>query len=134
VEIRLQTIYKGSFKHVVVLEIDGKCPARDYLDEAEQKNKADHARLVTRIQVVADTENFRNSEIFNVEGDGLYAFKTSKGLRLYAFYDENRLLIACYGADKAKKKQQQKDIGHAKKRMNDYFEAKKKRANIQIVE
>jgi hypothetical protein len=119
---------------VVALEIDGKCPAIDYLDEAEQKKKADYNRLVTRIAYVANTANFRNSEIFNVEGDGLYAFKTTQGLRLYAFYDENQLLIACYGADKPKKKQQQKDRQLAKKWMDRYFNAKKTGENVQIVQ
>jgi hypothetical protein len=121
------------FKHVVALEIDGKCPANAYLEESEEKKEADYKRLVTRIAVVADSANFRNSEIFNFEGDGLYAFKTSKGLRLYAFYDENQLLIACYGADKPKKKQQQKDCQQAKKWMDRYFNAKKIGENVQIV-
>jgi hypothetical protein len=133
VEIRLQTIYKGSFKHVVALEIDGKSPARAYLEESEEKKEADYKRLLTRIAFVADNANFRNSEIFNFEGDGLYAFKTSKGLRLYAFNDENRLLIACYGADKPKKKQQQKDCQQAKKWMDRYFNSKKTGINVQIV-
>jgi hypothetical protein len=133
VQIRLHTIYKGSIKHVVALEIDGKCAAKEYLDEAEEKKNADYNRLVTRIGCVADRANFRNSEIFNFEGDGLYAFKTSKGLRLYAFYDENQFLIACYGADKPKKKQQQKDRQQAKKWMDRYFSAKQTGVNVQII-
>jgi hypothetical protein len=133
VDIRLHTIYKGSFKHVVALEIEGKCPADAYLEETQQWKEADYKRLVARIEVVANTANFRNNEIFNFEGDGLYAFKTSKGLRLYAFYDENRLLIACYGADKPKKKQQHKDFQQAKKWMDRYFNAKKTGENVQIV-
>ena len=132
-EIRLHTIYKGLVKHVVALEIDGKCPASDYLDEAEQKKNAEYKRLVTRIESVANHANFRNSEIFNVEGDGLYAFKTSGGLRLYAFYDKNQLLIACYGADKPKKKQQQKDCRQARTWMDRYFNAKKYGGDIQII-
>jgi len=133
VEIGLRTIYKGSVKHVVALEIDGKCPASDYLSEAEEKKNAEYRRLVVRIESVANKAHFRNPEIFNVEGDGLYAFKTSRGLRLYAFYDKNQLLIACYGADKPKKKQQQKDLQQAKTWMDRYFNAKKSGESIQII-
>ncbi len=118
----------------MLLEIDGRRPARDCLEEAERKNKADYGRLLARIQAVADKQVFLNPEIFNFEGDRLYAFKTARGLRLYAFYDRNRLLIACYGADKAKKKQQQKDCNQARKWMNDYFSVQRTQPNIPIVE
>jgi plasmid maintenance system antidote protein VapI len=88
---------------VLVLEIDAKSPADDYLRSSERSKSVDFKRLVARIAMVANTPNFRNTEVFNAEGDGLYAFKTAHGLRLYAFFDEDQLLIACYGADKPKK-------------------------------
>jgi len=131
-DIVLHTIYKGAVKHVVALAIDGKSAARDYLQETEKTKPKEFTKLSVRIQSVADTYQFRNSEIFRSEGNGIYAFKTSGGLRLYAFNDENQLLVACFGADKAKKKQQQKDCQQARKWMDRYLEYKGSGANIEI--
>lgn len=132
-DIRLRSLYKGTVKHVFVLEIDAKSPAGDYLQSSERSKSVDFKRLVARIAAVADTPNFRNTEIFNAEGGGLYAFKTAHGLRLYAFFDEDQLLIACYGADKPKKKQQQKDIKQAKLWMQRYFDGKNQGVRIQRI-
>jgi hypothetical protein len=115
-----------------VLRIDGKSAAGDYLDEIEKIQLSEFEKLSQRIEMVANVAVFRNKEIFNNEGNGIWAFKTSRGKRLYAFYDENQLLIACYGADKPKKKQQQKDIEAAGKWKDRYFEAKTKNEAIKI--
>lgn len=131
-DISLETVYRGSIRHVVTLEIDGKSPARDYLEEIEKIQLKEFEKLSQRIEVVANTPVVRNKEIFNSEGDGIFAFKTSGGKRLYAFYDEGQLLIACFGADKPKKKQQQKDIDKAREWKERYFKAKTSNQTIKI--
>jgi hypothetical protein len=131
-DISLDTVYRGSVKHVVTLRIDGKSAARDYLDEIEKIQPSEFDKLSQRIAFVADAAVFRNREIFNNEGNGIWAFKTSGGKRLYAFHDENQLLIACFGADKAKKKQQQKDIAAAVKWKDRYLTAKANNETIKI--
>jgi hypothetical protein len=133
VDIRLISLYQGKCKQAFVLEIDARSPANDYLRSNEQFKNADFKQLVARVRMVADTPHFRNTEIFKPEGHGLFAFKTRHGLRLYAFFDEDQLLIACYGADKPKRKQPQKDINHAKLWMQRYFDAKKQGVRVQRI-
>lgn len=126
----LVSLYEGKSWHVVALKITGQCPTHDYLEHAEKRNRKDRDRLVSRIQRVADMAHFRNTEVFNNEGDGIYAFKTREGLRLYAFFDAGHLIVTVSGSDKPKKKQQQKDIAEAAKWRDRYLALKSKPIKI----
>jgi len=132
-DVRLLSVYRGTIWHVVAFEVDDECPTKTYLEYAEEKNRKERDRLMARIKMVADVPQFRNREIFNHEGDGIFVFKThADGLRLYCFYDEGRLIVTVNGVDKPKKKQQQKDIAAARKWRDRYNNAKKAVAGIKI--
>jgi putative component of toxin-antitoxin plasmid stabilization module len=124
-DTKLVSIYEGAHWHVVAFQTDGKTPTHDYLEKAKKNNEKDHDRLMARINMVADFATYNNDQVFNHEGDGIFAFKTRQGLRLYCFKEENRLIVTVSGSDKPKKKQQQKDIGDAKKWRSRYYAARK---------
>ena len=84
---------------------------------------------MARVKLVADTMVWRNSDIFKLERDNIYAWTHRSGLRLYAFTDAGQILMATNGGDpqgKQNKKQQTKDIETAIKRRAEYFSAKTK--------
>lgn len=133
-DTRLKSLHKGRVWHVVALELDGECPTDEYLRKAERKNPKDFQQLVARIHRVSDQERERNTEIFHHLRDGIYEFKTTKGLRLYCFQDEGRLIVTVTGADKPKKKQQQKDIAEAAAWRDRYMSRKKPNQRIPIID
>jgi hypothetical protein len=131
---QLKSIHKGRVWHVVALELDGQCPTEEYFRDAERRNSKDLQQLVARIHRVSGQEHESNPEIFRHERDGIYVFKTRKGLRLYCFLDEGRLIVTVTGADKPKKKQQQKDIEEAARWRDRYLAFKEQNSEIPIID
>lgn len=119
----LEAVYAGKFVRISALVIDGESPAREYLQASA--TRPDFGVLMARIRMVADNQNLRNEDIFKRKGDGIYEFRTKKGLRLYAFYDGPDLIIAAYGNNKPGRERQTRDIAQAEKWRRKYFEAKR---------
>ncbi len=93
-DIQLFTLYVGSVKRVVALVIDGRNPVLEFFKDHEASNPNQLAQLRARYESVADASHFRNIEVFKPLGDGLFEFRTRRGLRLYAFHDEGHVIIA----------------------------------------
>ncbi len=134
-DIQLFTLYVGSVKRVVALVIDGRNPVLEFFKDHEASNPNQLAQLRARYESVADASHFRNIEVFKPLGDGLFEFRTRRGLRLYAFHDEGHVIIATNGGAKNTPKEQDTDIRKARQLKNDYFNAKqqsKRNPNIKI--
>jgi len=131
-DIQLITLYRGSVKRVVALVIDGRNPVSEFYGQHESSHEKQLDQLRARVEMVANTHNYRNTEAFRPLGDGLFEFRTRQGLRLYAFQDEGHLIIATNGGGK---KKQSSDISKARQLKNDYYNAKKqsqRNPNIKI--
>lgn len=137
-DIQLQTLYVGSVKRVVALVIDGRNPVLEFFEDHESSNPNQLAQLRARYESVADASHFRNTEVFKPLGDGIFEFRTRRGLRLYAFHDEGHVIIATNGGGKNTRKEQNADIRKARQLKNDYFSAKQQAQrnptiNIRII-
>lgn len=130
IEIILKTLHVGSCRRVAALELEGKCPAKDFIEELAQSNAPGHNSFIARVDTISEHDKYRNPRTFKYLGDGLYEFKFNKtSMRLYAFYDEieglePQLIIATNGGKKNAKKEQNRDIERAKTLKAKYFAAK----------
>lgn len=100
-EIIAYQVKIGSARELVALELDGKCPARDFLTELE-------------------TSNSKGFQILDGARQ-LYEFRTRSGIRLYCFLAGQALVFLTNGGKKNTKKEQNRDIQSAK-RFFDRFE------------
>jgi phage-related protein len=82
------------------------------------------ARLLTE---TAKSGPPRNKEKFKQleDTDGLYEFKTSGGMRILCFWDDNSLIICSHGFMKKKQKTPVEEITRAESFRSTYFNAKK---------
>lgn len=126
VEITLSTLHLGSARRVVMLAINGKDLAEDFLLKLQKDDRNKLNSITTRIKAVANYPRYENKITFRDVGDGIYEFKRP-GLRLYAFYAEingqDQLILCTNGG--IKNKDQQKDIRQAKALKNEFFAALK---------
>lgn len=117
-----------------MLEMDGRCPSEDYLRCVAADKPKDFAQLVQRIERIAGRMAETNPEIFKPVGGKVFEIKSTKGSRLYCFQDDGRMIIIAMGADKPKRKQQQRDIKEARDWRRRYFERKTIDPDIPIVQ
>jgi len=138
IEIKLTTLHLGNCRRVVTIGINGKDPAKLFLEKLRKDDLRKWERLTDRIENVSNHFTYENDQIFNYIEDGIYEFKRP-GLRLYAFYDEigeeHQLILCTNGGKKNNKREQQADIKRAIKIKADYLAAKSsKTARFKITE
>jgi len=111
-------------------------PCHDFLTTVQLEQPNEHAKLMARLQRSADHGPPRNEEqCKQLDGkrpeETVYEFKTHK-LRLFWFYDENRLILCANGIVKGTKKEQNQAIAVARRWKADYLAAKDAK-KIQII-
>ena len=133
-DVRLLTVYPGSVRNIVALVLDSRCDADDFLRECQHKNPKHFAQLLSRVHRVAHHQQLiLNEAFFRKERDGIVAFDTASGWRLYAFQDGNQLIILTNGGTKNGKKEQTRDINKAVQMRATYEQAKKNKVKILTV-
>lgn len=132
----LSEITSGSRFRLYALSSDTQQPCHELLITAENQMPDEHAKLMARLQRTADHGPPLNQEqCRQLKGDRpeetIYEFKTHK-LRLFWFYDDNRLILCANGIVKgtAKKQAQAIDVARSWKAQ---FLAAKEAGQIQTI-
>jgi mRNA-degrading endonuclease RelE of RelBE toxin-antitoxin system len=89
-----------------------------YLETLTKTEKEQITSLFERLAdegVIWDERKFKNEE------DGIWAFKYKK-VRVYCFFDENRVVLLTNGADKKRRKANREDLKRAKNIREEYYE------------
>ena len=69
----------------------------DFINALSEKNKTEHARVIRRLEQLAERGPSRKKTEFNNLGSGLYEIKTRDGARIIFFYDKNNIVICACG-------------------------------------
>lgn len=134
--IYLAEITAGDAFRIYAVSSQTDAPCHAFLTQVQHEQPAEHAKLMARLQRSAVHGPPRNEEqCKQLDGrspeETVYEFKTHK-LRLFWFYDENRLILCANGIVKGTKKEQNQAIAVARKWKAAYYAAKQAK-KIQIV-
>lgn len=95
-----------------------------FIAALEQDNPTEHARVMRRLEQLADRGPSRKRDEFNDLDDDLYEAKSRGGGRIVFFYDEGRIVICACGFAKKSKKTPGSVLKTARTRMKAYEERK----------
>jgi hypothetical protein len=106
---------------------DGRlhCPVFDFLADADSLEPSDLRRLSAALERTARMGPLKNEAKFRhlTDSDKIFEFKTSGTLRLFCFFDENRVIVCTGGLIKKGQKPPSEEIRKAEGWKNRYFEA-----------
>jgi len=124
----LSEVVRGSSCSIYALSSENAEPCHEFLESTLLQHRNEHAKLLARLQRTADHGPPRNQEqCRQLNGDRpeetVYEFKTKK-LRLFWFYDENRLILCANGIVKGTAKEQKQAIATARNWKAQYQVAK----------
>lgn len=106
----------------------GKCLIEEFLVDLKSLSPNDWKRIVSMIARTAEHGPPRDEEQCRaLEGDraeGLFEFKTRGGVRVFWFYDQDRIIICTHGFIKKKQKTPPGEIERARLIRRRYFEEK----------
>lgn len=82
----------------------GRCQVQEFLTQLEANDPKEHAVVDRRITFLAERgTDYRNKEQCRSLGDDVYELKTRrKGIRLYFFFDMDRIVICTHAGIKKK--------------------------------
>lgn len=126
----LTEFIRGRQFRLFLVGSDTQNPAYDFLQHLAQSHPDEHAKLLARLQHAADhgpPKNKEQSRQLKGTGPVVLEFKTHK-LRLFWFYDEQRVILCVNGIVKGTPKAQQQAIATARQWKSDYLAAKKAKA------
>jgi hypothetical protein len=105
-------VKSGASREVIALELDGQCPARDYLLDLANHNAKGWQILSSQIRLSADVPRLQTRDTFKLLDPSrqLYEFRTRSGLRLYCFLNDDQLILLTNGGKKNTTKEQDRDI------------------------
>lgn len=108
----------------------------EFISHLLKTDQREHARVMRRLEQLANRGPSRNKTEFNHLGGGLYESKTKGGARIIFFYDKNSIVVCAYGFVKKRDKTPKDVLNTAKTRKNDYEKHKSlnKPFNIEISE
>lgn len=124
--VSLTEFIRGRLFRLFLVGSDTQNPAYDFLQHLEQTNPDEHHKLLARLQLAADQGPPKNKEqCRQLKGKGpvVLEFKTHK-LRLFWFYDENRVILCTNGIFKGTAKEQAQAIATARQWKTNYLAAK----------
>ena len=92
--------------------------------------------LYGQIRFLCDVPEIRNRKTFKMLDPSrqLYEFRTRAGLRLYCFLHGNQLVLLANGGKKNTKKEQTRDIEHAKQLQDEFLALKDAGAKLILIE
>ena len=127
--MNLLPVSKGFYAVYAVAKSREHCELLEFLEGLGQTLQKDSDRMLALLGRVAVEGPPRNTEICHQIKGKLFEFIQGR-LRVLWFYDEERLIICTDGFVKKGRKTPRREIDHAIRLMDDYFEDKKK-AQIQ---
>jgi hypothetical protein len=135
-EIIAYQIKSGDARELVALELEGKCPARDFLLDLEASNAKGFQILQGQIRFLSDVPNIAPRDTFKLldVSRQLYEFRTRSGIRLYCFLSGETLVLLTNGGKKNTRKEQNRDISQAKDACDSFNALLRKGAELHIIE
>ncbi|MCW5547515.1 MAG: type II toxin-antitoxin system RelE/ParE family toxin [Opitutaceae bacterium] len=132
----LSEIAAGNSFRLYAIGSEGRSPCHDFLTSIQTDHPDEWAKLMARLQRAADhgpplsnPEQCRKLKGSSPE-DTVYEFKTHQ-LRLFWFYDQDRMILCSNGLLKGTRKEQDRAIAIARRWKADYLTAKS-RGRIQF--
>jgi len=129
-------VHSGIKRELVALELDGKCPAQEFLLNLETTNAKGFQILKGQIRFLADVQNIVPRDTFKLldAARQLYEFRTRSGIRLYCFLVGHTIVLLTNGGKKNTRREQNKDIQKAKQACDHFFGLINKGAELTIIE
>lgn len=124
--IVLTELTRGRRFRLFLVGSDTQSPAYDFLHQLGQTHPDEHTKLLARLQHAAEhgpPRNHEQSRQLKGRGPVVLEFKTHK-LRLFWFYDENRVILCTNGIVKGTPKAQALAIAKARQWKADYLATK----------
>lgn len=118
--IETRTVVSGSKFTIDEIVKNGKSHVKSFVDSLEQRQRAG---IIQLIENVADNGPPRNKEKFRHEGDEIYALKYNQ-VRIYCFFEKNKLILLTNGAIKKQRKAKSGDIDKAKAMRMEYMKGR----------
>jgi mRNA-degrading endonuclease RelE of RelBE toxin-antitoxin system len=95
--ITTETFLNGSVFSIAVVVKDGHCTVRDFLEQEIDSNARN--KVLALLNFIVERGTPHNEEKFRLEGEGIFALKTSE-VRLYGFFDGRKLIVLTHGFKK----------------------------------
>jgi phage-related protein len=120
----LRRMIAGRAFSVYAFGHDDGCPLFDFLERLERDDEAEHAKIMARISQTAECGPPRNVEQCRFIPElGGFELKTRGGVRVFAFYEERRLIICSHGFLKKKQKTPRAQLDRATATRTEYRQA-----------
>jgi hypothetical protein len=108
----------------------GPCPALKFIQQQATGWPEEMARFGARLAAISENgvpQPHDDSVFKKLKGtDGLFEFRSPKGLRLICFWDDN-LIVCTHGYVKDGQKAPKHELAHGQRMMREYIESKKAR-------
>lgn len=105
----------------------------DFLENLIKENCAEHARMIRRLERLAEQGATRRRDEFNDLGGGLYEAKTKGGARIAFFYDRNSIVICAAGLNKKSAKTPKRFLKTARLRQRAYENHRKAGQDFKVL-
>jgi len=129
--VDLRLIHEGV--HFTLYAIETGESVGQFLEELERDDQADSARLIRRLEQLANTGPSAKRNEFNALGNELYEAKTHGGARVVFFYRPASIVICACGFHKQSRKTPRKWIQTALQRKNAYEKEQQTPRRIRVV-
>lgn len=103
-------VKSGNAFSIYVLEENGKC---DLLSFFESLPAGEMSKIERYLDRTKDYGLIRNTEIFKAIGNGLFEFRTWRGVRVFCFVDSGKLMVCTSGYIKKRNKLDNSEINRA---------------------
>lgn len=123
--LTLRQLLHGPSFSILALCQNGICATEEFLAEAEKNDPDELSSLLALLERTSKHGPPKNKEKSRDVGGDILEFK-SKSLRICYFYDKGRMIICTHGFGKPAKKVQNREIKHAMKLREQYFNLKVK--------
>lgn len=135
-EIIAYRVKAGVAREVVALELDGECPARDYLLDLANNNAKGFQILDGQIRFLCDVPKVGPRETFKLldASRQLYEFRLRSGIRLYCVVVGTELVLLTNGGKKNTKKEQNTDIQRARDAFDRFARLIEQGAELTIID
>ena len=104
--------------------IQGGDTVDEFLGELERADHSEFAKVMRRLECLAQHGSTRRQNEFNTLGNSLFEAKSSGGARVIFFYDKGHIVICACGFRKKSQKTPARVLETARARKDAYFAAK----------
>jgi len=123
--VLLTEIVRGGASRISAMGGVKGCELLRFLMTLQKDSPSEASKMAALLQHVAENGILRNEQKCRVlPGTGLFEFKTSGGVRILAFWDEERLIVCTHGFLKKSQKTPKAELQRGKRLKDEYFAAK----------